>query len=75
MTPQQIRTVSAMRRMAANGEARQRREDLRLSLREMASLLDVPPSTLSRWETGQVWPRAERALRWHKELTRTEGTR
>jgi DNA-binding XRE family transcriptional regulator len=68
MTSEQLNQLSSVRRLAASGEARTRRIDRRIRLREMAAALDVQPSTLSRWETGRSAPRSEVALRWAELL-------
>ncbi|MFI9466814.1 helix-turn-helix domain-containing protein [Streptomyces sp. NPDC052492] len=64
MTPNDLHRVSAVRRLAAQGDARALRITRRISLREMATTLGVRPSTVSRWETGRAVPRCDVALRW-----------
>lgn len=64
MTSEQLNQLSSVRRLAASGEARARRINRRIRLREMAAALDVQPSTLSRWENGRSTPRSDVALRW-----------
>lgn len=68
MTPDQLKRVSDVRRLAASGRAREIREEMRVSLRELASVLQKAPSTLSRWESGKQSPPAEDALRWAETL-------
>jgi transcriptional regulator with XRE-family HTH domain len=68
MTPDQIRQVGVMRRLAANGAARELRRRQAFSLRELALVIGTNASTLSRWETGRTRPRASSALRWAKAL-------
>ena len=62
----------AMRRIAASGEALARRRAAGLSLRDMASLISggVAPSTLHRWEQGEVVPRLGLAVAWARALER-----
>lgn len=68
MTPDQLRRVSEMRKLAASGTARTMREEQRLSLHELAVLVNTTPSTLSRWERGIARPRAGAALNWASAL-------
>lgn len=49
--------------MLASGEARQRREDLRLSQREVADAAGVAAGSVHRWESGERLPRAALALK------------
>jgi transcriptional regulator with XRE-family HTH domain len=58
-----LHRVSEVRRMLASGQARERRLSLRMSLREVARALEMTPGSLSRWESGQVQPRAGAALK------------
>lgn len=48
--------------MLASGQARKRRESLCMSLREVAAAMGKDPGSLSRWESGEVQPRAQAAL-------------
>lgn len=64
--------LAHVRRLAATGEARLRREQARLSLHELADAIPTTPSTLSRWETGESRPRPDAALRWLEVLERLE---
>jgi len=68
MRPEDLRRISAVRVLAANGEARAKRQELRLSLKEVAAVVGSSPSTVHRWEVGQSKPRATFALRWAKAL-------
>jgi len=68
MRPEDLRRISAVRVLAASGGARTRREELRLSLREVAAVVGSSPSTVLRWEVGESAPRAANALRWAKAL-------
>ncbi|WP_405580728.1 helix-turn-helix domain-containing protein [Streptomyces sp. NBC_01092] len=58
-----LKRVSEVRRMLASGQARERRLSLRMSLREVSTALEMTPGSLSRWESGQVQPRAGAALK------------
>lgn len=58
-----LQRVSEVRRMLASGQARKRRLSLRMSLREVATALDMTPGSLSRWESGRVQPRPAAALK------------
>ncbi|MGW2044678.1 helix-turn-helix domain-containing protein [Streptomyces sp. NPDC001858] len=64
MTPEQLRTVGELRHLAVTGEARALRESLHIGLRELARVIDVSPSALSRWENHINLPRGEHALKW-----------
>ncbi|MER5401668.1 helix-turn-helix transcriptional regulator [Streptomyces sp. NPDC002599] len=69
MTPDDLNRVSSVRRLAVCGAARARRIEQRITLREMAAVLNVQPSTLSRWETGRQTPRGPVALKWSQLLS------
>ncbi|MGW3024520.1 helix-turn-helix domain-containing protein [Streptomyces sp. NPDC001221] len=58
-----LQRVSEVRRMLASGQARERRLNLRMSLREVATALDLTPAAVSRWESGRTQPRAGAALK------------
>ncbi|WP_103543327.1 helix-turn-helix transcriptional regulator [Streptomyces sp. SM1] len=76
MRPEDLRRISAVRTLAASGEARAKRQELRLSLKEVAAAIGSAPSTVHRWELGQSVPRAASALLWAKALgIKTEATR
>ncbi|MBM0238433.1 helix-turn-helix transcriptional regulator [Micromonospora sp. ATA32] len=68
MTPEQVRRARAMRRLAAQGKARELRRAHDLSLRELAVIIGTTASTLSRWETGLAKPRVTSAVRWADAL-------
>ncbi|MFJ4623075.1 helix-turn-helix domain-containing protein [Streptomyces sp. NPDC088812] len=68
-----LRRVSEVRRMLASGQARERRKSLHMSLREVAAAMGKAPGTLSRWETGDVQPRAQAALKLADILGITAG--
>ena len=57
-----------MRRLAAQGKARELRRERRCSLRELAVVIGTSAATLSRWETGLASPRILSALRWADAL-------
>jgi transcriptional regulator with XRE-family HTH domain len=61
---EQVRDLARIRRMQDSGEARRLRERAGVSLRTMARAVGVRPSTLIRWEAGQVRPREPTALAW-----------
>ena len=56
--------VSRVRRLFRTGRARRLRQQAALSVRELAAMMKVDPSTLSRWERGLTTPSAEGALAW-----------
>lgn len=58
-----LKRVSEVRRMLASGQARERRKSLRMSLREVATALELNPAAVSRWENGATQPRAQAALK------------
>jgi DNA-binding transcriptional regulator YiaG len=75
MTIDEALRLIEIRRLAAEGEAREIRERARLSLRECAELIDVDVSQLSRWETGKSAPKRAAALRWLTLLEMLKKTR
>ena len=50
--------------MGKAGQGRATRERAGISLRQMATLLEVDPGTLSRWERGETRPRLFAAIKW-----------
>jgi transcriptional regulator with XRE-family HTH domain len=48
--------------------ARQRREEMGLSLAELGGLVGVAESTLYRWEAGQREPRSDKLREWARVL-------
>jgi DNA-binding XRE family transcriptional regulator len=56
--------LALVRRLAADGRARKIRQNVGLSLYDLARDLGVTPGTVSRWETGMRVPRGEAALRY-----------
>ena len=73
MSERDLEKVSEIRNLALKGKARQIRERSRLSLRDMAEVVGVNHSSLSRWETGESMPRPAAALRWARILRRLDG--
>ena len=68
MSPEDLRRISAVRTLIANGEARAERQRRRLTLREIADTIGSSPSTVHRWEQGATAPRGAYALRWADAL-------
>lgn len=68
MSPEDVRRISAIRMAAASGEARAKRQELRLTLKEMAAAVGVSTSTVHGWERGHSAPRGANAIRWAKAL-------
>ncbi|MGY4994094.1 helix-turn-helix domain-containing protein [Streptomyces sp. 900105245] len=68
MTSEDLRRISAVRALVANGKAREQRESRRLTLREIADAIGSSPSTIHRWEKGTSLPRGAHALRWADAL-------
>ena len=58
------------RYLAHEGRGRQLREQAGLSLREAARILDVTPSTLSRWERGARPQRGDAPYRYGELVQR-----
>jgi transcriptional regulator with XRE-family HTH domain len=59
-----IDDLIAVRALARAGTARSLRLEGVLSLREVADVVGVDPSTIHRWEDGESTPRMAHALRW-----------
>lgn len=68
MSPEELRRISAVRTLVANGEARAQRVRRHLTLREIADTIGSSPSTIHRWERGTALPRRLHALRWAEAL-------
>lgn len=68
MSPEDLRRISAVRMLIANGDARAERQRRRLTLREIADTIGSSPSTIHRWEKGTALPRGAHALRWAEAL-------
>ena len=68
MSPETLRRISAIRMAAISGEARAKRQELRLTLREVAAAVGASESAVHRWEHGQAVPSGAHALRWAKAL-------
>ncbi|MFE5218415.1 MULTISPECIES: helix-turn-helix domain-containing protein [unclassified Streptomyces] len=63
MTSEDLRRISAVRVLVASGKVRERRENRRLTLREIADTVGASVSTVHRWEQGAAAPRSAAALR------------
>lgn len=74
MSPEELRRISEVRALVANGEAREQRENRRLTLQEIADAIGVTPLTVYRWEQGITTPRGPAALRLAEVLEATAGT-
>lgn len=64
---------SALRQALEDGTARQIRKHARLRIPEVARLLGVEPSTVSRWERGLRVPGQSAAVAYHRLLSRLNG--
>jgi transcriptional regulator with XRE-family HTH domain len=60
----------AAARALTRGSGRRHRIEIGLTLHELAEAVGVTTATLSRWETGQVRPRSDAAVRWADALRR-----
>lgn len=65
-----LQTLVESRRSTREGRGRQLRERAGLSLREAARLIDVTPSTLSRWERGTRPQRGDAPYRYGELVQR-----
>lgn len=63
MSPEDLRRISAVRALVANGRAREHRTSRHLTLREVADAIGSSPSAVHNWETGKASPRSRAALR------------
>jgi DNA-binding transcriptional regulator YiaG len=68
MTKYELVAVSTARKACADGEVRNLRRALGVSVHELADTLRVRAATLSRWETGKMLPTGQRAIRLAKLL-------
>lgn len=57
-----------MRMAASSGEARAKRRELRLTLKEIAAAVGASTASVNRWERGEASPRGPHALRWAEAL-------
>lgn len=73
MSPDELRRVSAVRALVANGKVRELRVVRRLTLREIADAVGASTSTVHRWEQGVTPPRGAAALRLAEVLEITAG--
>lgn len=60
--------LSRLREQTVSGEARQIREDAKVSQSEIARVVGVPPSTISLWEGAKRVPQGDKALRYAEVL-------
>lgn len=65
--------LADVRRLAASGEAKRRREVADLSLSEVAQECEVDIATVWRWENGQRRPRGLPAMRYGRLLDRLQA--
>ncbi|MEU9264590.1 helix-turn-helix transcriptional regulator [Streptomyces sp. NPDC048251] len=68
MSPAELRRISLVRALVADGKARDQRKLRRLSLKEVADAIGTSRSTVHRWETGATVPSASNALQWADAL-------
>jgi transcriptional regulator with XRE-family HTH domain len=68
MTTKDLQRLTVVRRLAASGEARRRREAAGISLAELAEHCGVDASSVWRWERGVRRPRGDAALRYGRLL-------
>ncbi|MGC2997406.1 helix-turn-helix domain-containing protein [Streptomyces sp. G35A] len=73
MTPAELKAVSLMRSMAAQGEAKTARISRHLTLKEVAAVIGADPSTVYRWENGETVPRTAHALAWARLMGLLDG--
>jgi DNA-binding transcriptional regulator YiaG len=62
------------RQLASSGAGRMIREAAGLSLAEFARAIDVDPSTVFRWESGERMPTGEYAVRYRDFLRELRET-
>jgi len=56
--------LAQARQLARSGEARIRRERARLTLHDVAAVIDRSHTTVLRWENGERTPTGDAALQW-----------
>lgn len=61
MNARQLERLTRVRALLASGEAKRRRVDAGLSLRELADACGVDATTVWRWEEGRRIPRGHHA--------------
>lgn len=64
MTTEELVEISELRALCKTGHAKSIRQQAHLSLVEVAAVLGVDQSAISRWENGNRLPRSEVALRY-----------
>jgi transcriptional regulator with XRE-family HTH domain len=70
MDERELEAIATARAWATSGVARSLREGRRLTLREIAAVVGVVPSTILRWERGERRPRGAAAARYGAVLRR-----
>lgn len=68
MSPAELRRITLVRSLVADGKAREQRRQRRLSLKEVADAIGTSRSTVHRWETSQTAPSPANALQWADAL-------
>lgn len=63
-----LNEIARLRRLIADGEAKRRRVDANLSLREVAEEVRVVHGSIWNWENGRQRPSGAAALRYLKVL-------
>jgi len=61
-TPLDVISLTVVRELCANGEARALRQRHRLSLGELAAAIGSTPASVAAWESGRKRPRASAAF-------------
>lgn len=64
--------IALVRRMVRDGSARRVRLEADLTLSDVGRSLDVTPSTVLRWESGESLPRSEVAERYGSLLAQLD---
>lgn len=73
MTTCSLEKLARVRRLAACGEARKRRQAADLSLSEIAKEVGVTHGTVWKWETGKLRPNGPAALKYLSLLEKLAG--
>lgn len=68
-----IQSIAKARRLAASGQGRTIRQAAGVTIRDIAEVIGVDVSTVSRWETGQRQPRGDNAAAYGAVLSRLLG--
>lgn len=64
--------LARARRYGRTGQGRRIREAAGITLREMARVMNVDATLLSKWERGLVVPRERHAVAWDKHVRQLE---